>query len=94
MGRPFMRNIFHKSVLSSRELEDYGGFEFNGANFDLIFKHGVRIKAKSDEPKVMVRQGRQTPAVTKDGGSVELADGDQIIAGRSAPATLRVDIPQ
>lgn len=92
MGRPFMRNIFHKSVLSSKELEDYGGFDFNGANFDLIFKHGVKIKAKSDDPKVLVRQGRQTPPVTKDGGSVELADGDQIIAGGRPPATLRIEI--
>ena len=93
MGRPFMRNILHKSVLNSRELEEYGGFDFSGARFDLIFKHGVRIKAKSNEPKVMVRQGRQTPEVTKEGGSVELTEGDQIIVGRCAPATLRVDIP-
>lgn len=93
MGRPFMRNIFHKSVLSSRELEDYGGFDFNEAKFDLIFKHGVRIKAKSDEPQITVKQGSQLVRVTREVGGVELTDRDQIIGGRGAPAILREDIP-
>lgn len=90
MGRPFMRNILHKSVLNSRELEDYGGFDFNGAKFDLIFKGGVRIRAKSNEPRVKVSQGRQMLEVTRESGSVDLAENDQIIAGKSAPATLRM----
>ena len=93
MGRPFMRNIFYKSVLSSRELEDYGGFDFNEAKFDLIFKHGVRIKAKSDEPQITVKQGSQLVRVTREVGGVELTDRDQIIGGRGAPAILREDIP-
>ena len=94
MGRPFLRNVFHKSTLSSLELEGYGGFDFGGAKFDLIFKNGVNIRAKSGEPKITVNQGRQPVLVTKESGSVSLEDNDQIIVGRCAAATIHMDIPE
>lgn len=85
LRRPFGRGLFHKSTMSSRELEDYGSFNFNGASFDLRFKGGVvTIRARSETPEIKVRSGSQYEKVTREG--VVLSDGDAIMVERCTPA--------
>lgn len=81
MSRPFLRLLLHKSVLSSQELER-AGFNFGGSQFDLVFKRGVIIRARSDIPSIMVKSGNSSQPVkqeNKDG--VDLTGGDVIRAG-------------
>lgn len=85
LRRPFGRRLFHKSTMSSRELEDYGNFTFNGASFDLHFKGGgVTIRARSETPEIKVRSGSQYEKVTRDG--VVLNEGNAIMVERCTPA--------
>jgi len=87
MRRPFFRKLLHKSVISSQELEDRGNFNFCGAKFDLIFRGGPRIRARSDAPPIKVRKGNQYEEVTP-GYGVDLADQDVIYAGTCPSATF------
>jgi hypothetical protein len=90
MRRPFFGKLFHKPTLSSRVLENYGGFQFNGTQFDLVFSGGsVRIRTKSDTPKISVRKGNQSELVTPGSRQgVDLANGDSIQVERCVPATF------
>ncbi len=85
LRRPVGRRLFHKSTMSSRELEDYGSFNFNGASFDLHFKGGgVTIRARSETPEIKVKRGSQYEKLTRDG--VVLNEGDAIMVERCTPA--------
>lgn len=89
MGRPLLRKAFSKSILSSQELESHGGLDFGGARFALNFKSGgVEIVASSNDPKVIVRQGRQPVWVKTDMRDVTLAMGDSIEIPGCAKAVL------
>lgn len=91
MGRPLGRKLFHKSAISSRELEEYGGLDFHGARFALIFKGNVKLVVTSDEPKVTVSQAGRTILVTRDSRQgIELADKDAIVVQGCKPAVLRL----
>jgi archaellum component FlaG (FlaF/FlaG flagellin family) len=91
LRRPFFRKLFHKSTISSRELEEYGTFNFCDANFDLIFKGGgVSIRARSDAPEIKVRRGTQYDKVNREGTA--LADGDAILVEKCTPATFYENI--
>ena len=85
LRRPFGRRLFHKSAMSSRELEEYGNFNFCGASFDLNFKGGgVTIRARSETPEIKVKRGSQYEKVTREGAV--LTEGDAILVERCTPA--------
>lgn len=85
LRRPFGRRLFHKSTMSSRELEEYGSFNFCGASFDLNFKGGgVTARARSETPEIKVKRGSQYEKVTRDGAV--LTEGDAILVERCTPA--------
>ena len=67
MRRPLLRKLFHKATLSSRELEEYGGFQFNGKPFDLIFGGGVRVKNRSDTTPTSDQEGETQVDEVADG---------------------------
>lgn len=87
MRRPFLSKIFHKSTLSSRDLEKYGGFQFDGAQFDLGFSGGVRVKnrSRSDATRILIKKGKQFEEVAP-GQTMELDDGDDIQIDKCTPA--------
>lgn len=87
MSRSLSRRLFHKSVVSSRELED-NGFNFCGADFDLIFRKGTWIKARSDVPEIIVRHGRTEQVVSKN-NQAPLASNDVIAVEQCSQATYK-----
>ncbi|MGI9060773.1 MAG: vWA domain-containing protein [Ktedonobacteraceae bacterium] len=87
--RSILSKLFHKSILSSRELENSSELQFCGARFDLIFGGGVRIKNKnkSDTPRIRIKKGTQFEEVAR--GEVGYLDnGDAIQVDNCAPATF------
>ena len=88
MQRPFFGKLFHKSTLSAQVLENYGGFQFNGAQFELVFSGGgVRVRTKSDATRISIRKGSQSELVTPGSRQgVDLANGDSIQVERCVPA--------
>jgi hypothetical protein len=92
MRRPMSQRFFHKSALSASELEQYGGFDFHGARFDLSFGRGIYIKTRSDVPRINIKKGRQFEAVIKENkDGVDLSDNDLILVEKCAPATFLDD---
>jgi hypothetical protein len=88
LNRPLGRKLFNKSTLSSKELEDYGNFNFNGAKFDLVFGGGCTVKNRDTSTPIKVKSGNQYEEVTRESGSVALADKDVLYVGTAAPATF------
>lgn len=91
MGRPLGRSLFHRSTISSRELETHGSLDFCGAEFVLVFEGNARLVVTGDEPKVTVRQTGRTVLVPRGQGT-ELTDKDSIMVQGCKPATLHLQV--
>lgn len=91
MQRPLGRTLFHKSAISSQELESYGGLDFGGERFVLLFKGNVRLVVTGHDSKITVKQAGRAKLVTRDSQEViDLADRDEIQAPGCRPSRLQV----
>lgn len=91
-SRPLMKRISHRSVLTSYEIESHrdsrGGFDFDSASFELIFKGNCIVDARviSGGP-VILKNGNDTTKID-DGESHILESGSSIIINGKECATF------
>ena len=82
-SHPFMQRVFHRSILTSSEIEKHrdasGNFDFDLASFDLVFMKGgeVELVSTSVEPIVIKHDGGASEELEK-GKSIRLETGDII----------------
>ena len=82
-SHPFMQRVFHRSILTSREIEKHrdasGNIDFDLASFDLIFTKGgeVELVSTSVEPIVIKHDNGGSEELEK-GKSIRLETGDII----------------
>lgn len=92
-NRSLLHMLFKKSVLSSNEM---GRLNFNGAQFELIFKRGRRvyIQTKRDQPAITIKCMMNKKAVQMKRGQREILHvQDSIDVARSTPATFYKQLP-
>lgn len=82
-AHPWRQRLFHRSLLTSSDIRAHpdskGGFDFDLASFDLLFKKGqvAELKSTSMEP-ILIKHGDDQVEKLEQGQETVLGDGDVI----------------
>lgn len=80
---PLMQRIFHRSILTSGDIQNHrdakGNFDFDFAGFDLVFMKGgvVELVSTSIEP-IIIKHGSGSAEELDQGKSIQLETEDII----------------